>query len=143
MVLILPGSFEMSSEDGVINEKPVHIVTLSGFEMSSTEVTQELYKTVMGKNPSLFTWDSGLPVENVSWYDAVRFCNNLSKIEGFDPCYNQTTWDCDFSKNGFRLPTEAEWEYACRAGSTTYYSNGDSREDLDKIGWYSAIAVYH
>ncbi|GAI37571.1 unnamed protein product, partial [marine sediment metagenome] len=135
LVFISSGSFEMGSEDGYNYEKTVHTVTLSGFEMSRTEITQQLYKTVMGSNPSLFTWDIDLPVESVSWYDAVRFCNNLSKVKGYDLCYNETTWECDFSKNGFRLPTEAEWEYACRAGTTTKYASGDNYNDLLKIGW--------
>ena len=136
-VFIYPGSFKMGSEDGANNEEPVHTVTLSGFEMSRTEITQQLYKTVMGGNPSLYTWDSNLPVENVSWYEAVRFCNKLSEVEGYDVCYNETTWECDFSKNGFRLPTEAEWEYACRAGTTTKYWSGDNFNNLIKIGWFA------
>ena len=120
MVPIPAGSFQMGSYDGESDEKPTHTVTLSAFEMSSEEITQGQYKVVMGKNPSWFTGDNNLPVENVSWNDAVEFCRALSQNTG----------------SKFRLPTEAEWEDACRAGSVTYYYTGNSASDLGKAGWY-------
>lgn len=136
LVSIPAGTFQMGSDDGGDNEKPVHTVTLDySFEMSQTEITQEQYETIMGENPSSFS-GTNLPVETVSWYDAVTFCNNLSSSEGLQPCYNLTTWECDFSKNGYRLPTDAEWEYACRAGTTTKYYTGNSESDLARAGWY-------
>ncbi|MBA7591777.1 hypothetical protein ES708_33940 [subsurface metagenome] len=76
-----------------------------------------------------------IPVEQVSWQDAVKFCNKLSDTAGFDRCYNESTWECDFSKNGFRLPTEAEWEYACRAGTETMFYTGNTEDDLHRAGW--------
>jgi len=75
--------------------------------------------------------------EKVSWYDALKFCNRLSDATGLERCYNESTWACDFSRNGFRLPTEAEWEYACRAGTETDYFTGNSEADLGFAGWYS------
>jgi len=127
----------MGSTTGDNDEQPVHQVTVSAFQIGWYEITQAQYQAVIGSNPSYFTGDLNRPVEQVSWYDAVAFCNKLSKLAGLDSCYNLTTWACDFTKNGFRLPTEAEWEYACRAGTTTSFYTGDSEADMDKAGWYN------
>ena len=137
MVRIPGGSFLMGSEDGGGDEKPVNTVTLSGFEMSSTEITQAQYESVIGDNPSNFKLDNNRPVERVSWKDAITFCNKLSEKVGLGPCYNLTTGECDFSMSGFRLPTEAEWEYACRSESGLEYSLGDGESALDRVGWYA------
>lgn len=126
MVSIPAGTFLMGGE--LFVERPKHAVTVDAFEISATEITQEQYRLVTGINPSHSLTDIKLPVEQVSWYGAVRFCNKLSKLTDRDPCYDQDTWECDFSKNGFRLPTEAEWEFACRLGGAHDY--------LDKHGWY-------
>ena len=126
-------------------EKPVHFVSLPSFLMSIYEITQEQYQSVMDSNPAYFKFGDNYPVESVSWYDAMNFCNKLSDMAGFERCYNDTTYlfSCDFSKNGFRLPTEAEWEYACRVGTETEYytgndlgSDGWTSTDLDVAGWY-------
>ncbi|MBN2288677.1 MAG: SUMF1/EgtB/PvdO family nonheme iron enzyme [Candidatus Glassbacteria bacterium] len=135
MAYIPAGSFQMGSESNA-NYMPVHTVTLDGFQMSQTEITQAKYQEVVGSNPANFTGDDRRPVEMVSWYDAATFCNLLSEAAGLELCYDLSTWECDFTRDGFRLPTEAEWEYACRAGTTTEYYTGDSESDLDRSGWY-------
>ena len=140
------GSFQMGDETGDLWSgcRPVHSVTVSGFEMSVYEITQGQYKSVTGTSPS----DNGhgvgdnYPVNMVSWWDAIKYCNALSVKSRYQPCYNESTGDCDFSKNGFRLPTEAEWEYACRAGSRTRYNLGDVISDLDRAGWYENNSGY-
>ena len=141
MVSIPAGSFQMGGQDtsGIYiwdGCLPVHTVSLSAFEMSKYEITQCQYKAVIGSNPSYFTGDDNLPVEQVSWWDAIKFCNALSMQNGLQPCYDESTGYYDFNKNGYRLPSEAEWEYACRAGSTTKYNLGDATSDLDRAGWY-------
>jgi formylglycine-generating enzyme required for sulfatase activity len=131
LVYIPGGKFEMGSESGDKDELPLHIVNLNAFYMSAREINQKQYEAVMGSNPSEFHHDinTEMPVETVSWYDAIRFCNRLSEIAGFEKCYDENTWQCDFSKNGFRLPTEAEWEYAAKAGG-----QGDFQREEFKAG---------
>jgi formylglycine-generating enzyme required for sulfatase activity len=149
MVFIPAGTFEMGNRgtfSGLSWEKPVHTVTISrDFLMSKYEVTQKQYEEVMGTNPSNFKGEN-LPVETVSWYDAVEYCNKLSEKEGLDKCYSGsgTSIECDWNANGYRLPTEAEWEYAAKAGTITDFYSGNLMNDacspidgnLDSIGWY-------
>jgi formylglycine-generating enzyme required for sulfatase activity len=137
MVRINGGSFMMgspASEAGRQSNEVQHQVTVSGFYLGKYEVTQKEYQAVMGTNPSNRKGDN-LPVERVTWYDAVNYCNARSRNEGLTPAYTvsgeNVTWDR--STNGYRLPTEAEWEYACRAGTTTPYSSGSS---VDGAAWY-------
>jgi formylglycine-generating enzyme required for sulfatase activity len=108
-------------------EGPQHQVMVNSFYMGKYEVTQAEYEAVMGTNPSWFS-GSNRPVEMVSWYDAVEFCNRLSQSEGLTPAYtiNGTNVTCNWNANGYRLPTEAEWEYACRACTTTPFSTGSN-----------------
>ncbi len=108
--------------DNFPNEHPAHAVTLTQpFYMGKYDVTQEQYQAVIGTNPSNFIGKDN-PVEQVSWDDARAFCKKVTE---------QT-------KDGVRLPTEAEWEYACRAGTTTEFYSGDLDSDLDRVAWYSA-----
>lgn len=111
MVLVPAGTFMMGSPDelGDDEERPQHRVTVQSFYMGKYEVTQAQYRAVMGTNPSHFKGDN-LPVENVSWNDAKEFCRKLSQMTGKE----------------YRLPSEAEWEYACRAGTATAFAFGDS-----------------
>jgi formylglycine-generating enzyme required for sulfatase activity len=140
LVLLPGGSFEMGSKIGDKDEQPIHEVTISPFLIDRHEVPQNLYAAIaknhpgLVDNPSRFK-DPDRPVEMVSWIDAVLFCNERSRQEGLKSCYDEETGKCDFSANGYRLPTEAEWEYACRAGSTTDFSYGANPADLTKYGW--------
>ena len=138
MIQIPGGSFLMGSDAKYATwvEQPVHEVELDGFWMSRTQVTQEQYEIIMGNNPSHFSGFENLPVEQVSWFDAASFCNRLSDQAGFDRCYDVESWECDFDANGFRLPTEAEFEYAARAGSGTKFWSGDGYYDLSRIAWF-------
>jgi len=148
-VTIPAGTFQMGDIQNFTSytwDKPVHSVTLTSFEMSVYEITQGQYQAVTMTNPSYFDAGDNYPVEQVSWEDAVKFCNALSEAAGFEKCYNERTWACDFSKNGFRLPTDAEWEYACRAGTETFFYTGNdlssdhdvnTSKDLDRAAWYN------
>jgi len=116
------------------NEGPQRQVTVSSFYIAEFPVTQAEYQVVMEANPSHFK-DSNLPVEQVSWFDAIEYCNKRSIREGFTPVYSRTgdivIWNRQ--ANGYRLPTEAEWEYACRAGTKTPFYSGTL---VDEAGWY-------
>ncbi len=133
MVELAGGSFIMGDENEI--DATPHEVILSPFYIDKNLVTQEAYEKVMGDNPS--RWKAGdNPVEQVRWSDAVKYCNKRSKLEGLEPCYDLENWQCNFSANGYRLPTEAEWEYACRAGTKTAYYFGDSPSKLSDHAWF-------
>ena len=138
MVLLPGGAFIMGDENGDVDETP-HEVTVGPFAIDKFEVTQEEYERVMGKNPSKVKGRKN-PVEQVRWSDAVRYCNERSRLEGLEPAYDLETWTCRFDANGYRLPTEAEWEYAARAGTTTAYSFGDPEAKLPQHAWFEANA---
>ncbi len=133
LVWVAPGRFLMGSESGEENERPVHEVQLTkGFWMGKTPVTQEQWERVMGTNPSEFKCGKILglfggkthpkhPVESVSWGDCQQFMKEINRR---------------VPAGGFRLPTEAQWEYACRAGSTAAYCFGDGESRLDEYAWY-------
>jgi formylglycine-generating enzyme required for sulfatase activity len=164
LINVAGGSFSRSGQT----------VNLSGFKLAETEVTQSLYATVMGANPSYHaatgttggttgsaTDTATRPVENVSWYGAIAFCNRLSLLEGLTPAYsiggltnpdswgiipaaNNQSWNAvalDPAADGYRLPTEAQWEYAYRAGTTSAYYWGDDVNAAAAYAWYSATSV--
>jgi formylglycine-generating enzyme required for sulfatase activity len=121
--LIPAGEFQMGSANGSDDERPVHTVRISKpFYLGLHEVTQGQWETVMGSNPSKFKGDTNRPVETVSWEDVQKFIDKLNAREG---------------GTKYRLPTEAEWEYAARAGSKTAYSFGDDSSQLGKYAWFS------
>jgi formylglycine-generating enzyme required for sulfatase activity len=138
MALVEGGSFQMGSSSGYGIEEPVHEVTVSSFYMGKYEVTQKEWVELMGSNPSNFKGDK-LPVEMVSWHEAIEYCNKRSLKEGLIPAYRGGRDDvtCDFNATGYRLPTEAEWEYAARGGNKDYisyeYAGGNS---VDAVAWY-------
>ena len=146
LILVEGGSFEMgrTSGRGDRYEKPVHSVTVSSFYMSKYEVTFEEYDEFCDDTgreyPDAEGWGRGSrPVINVEWYDAVKYCNWLSEKEGLTPCYSGSgeNISCNFNANGYRLPTEAEWEYAAKGGNNHdgyEYSGSNTAGD---VGWYS------
>ena len=169
MVLIPPGSFTMGSPESEqghrANESPQHPVRITKpFWLGAYEITQAEYESVMGKNPSAFSpkgsfakYVAGLdakrlPVDEVSWYDAVEFCNRLSKREGLPAFYRlsdakpKEPWrEVEvLGGHGYRLPTEAEWEYACRAGTTTRFSVGEQLDSTQaQIGGRIPVEGQH
>jgi formylglycine-generating enzyme required for sulfatase activity len=167
MVWIQGGTFTMGSpanEPGHWDQEIQHSVTLTGFYMGKYPVTQAQYQAIMGSNPSDFTTSSGgdnpanRPVEKVSWYDAIVFCNKLSMEKDLSPAYsingstdptawgpvptsNDATWDAVTvvaGSNGYRLPTEAQWEYACRAGTTAAFNWGTDTVSSTQANFYGS-----
>jgi formylglycine-generating enzyme required for sulfatase activity len=141
LMLIPAGEFQMGSpdsdNDASADEKPQHRVRITRpFYLGVTEVTQGQYRAITGENPSHFKGSDDLPVEQVSWNDAIAFCNKLSEREGLKPYYQ--SGGAQSGGDGYRLPTEAEWEYACRAGATTRFCSGDADASLGEYAWFYA-----
>lgn len=129
LILVNGGSFSMGSPESERQrheDEIYHTVTISSFYVDPYEVTQRDYRQIIGKNPSHFDGDD-LPVDSVTWYDAVTYCNRLSESKGFNPVYsidgNTVSWDRN--AHGYRLLTEAEWEYVARSGTTTVFNTGN------------------
>jgi acetoin utilization deacetylase AcuC-like enzyme/formylglycine-generating enzyme required for sulfatase activity len=136
MIVIPGGSFEMGSKGASPDEMPVHKASISPFWMDRCEVVQEEFRKYQLPDPSHFK-GAKQPLDQINWTDAALYCNERSRAEGLEPCYDERTWECNFAANGYRLPTEAEWEYACRAGSGTQYSFGNSAGTLKDYAWYT------
>lgn len=136
MVKIPAGWFEMGSNGDLPDESPAHKVWLDSFFMDRYEVTQEQFRKLQISDPSHFK-NPRRPVEQVNWTDGLVYCNERSRAEGLEPCYDEETLECNFQANGYRLPTEAEWEYACRAGTNTKYFFGNSVNRLQEYAWVS------
>jgi len=133
MVLIPAGTFSMGADVGPKDEAPAHDVEIDAFLIDRTEVTQAQYARVYSSNGS--HWKGPvLPVESISWIQAAMYCNERSEAEGLEPCYRDDA-TCNFEATGYRLPTEAEWEYACRAGAKGGYSFGDDPGLLGQYAW--------
>ncbi len=140
MVLIPAGTFAMGSDKGTPDEAPVHKVSVSSFWIDRYEVVQEEFRKYQRPDPSHFK-GARQPLEQINWTDAASYCNDRSRADGLEPCYDEKTWACNFNANGYRLPTEAEWEYACRAGTTTQYSFGNSSGSLKDYAWHAENAA--
>jgi formylglycine-generating enzyme len=145
MRVVPTGTFTMGSpatEEGRDGDERQHRVVIhTAFAISVTEVTQAQYQRVMGTNPSIFRGQGERPIENVSWFEAIEYCNRLSDLEGLERCYemdgDDVTWPKGVACTGYRLPTEAEWEYAARADSAFVYAGGD---DLERVAWHKGNA---
>ena len=137
MLEIRPGAFVMGSpedEEGRLSRERLHEVRITrSFALSRTPVTQGVYGRVMGSNPASIEGED-LPVVDVSWFDAVAFCNRLSELEGLRPAYRIEGEEVEWIEgaDGYRLPTEAEWEYAARAGTQEVWAGTSSKEELPR-----------
>ena len=143
-------------EEGTFNNGTSD-VTVSSFYIDKYELTQAEYQAVMGVNPSYYTSVTNGPVEQVSWFNAIEYCNRRSMQERLDPCYSYSTYgtnpdnwpsgwntdpvnhtnvSCNWSANGYRLPTEMEWMFAARGGNQTHNYTYSGSNDIDAVAWY-------
>ena len=166
MILVEGGEFTMGSNSGVPEEKPAHKVTVSSFYIAEAEVTVAEYKAYVAATGATMPdppdkewldshthtkmlyassgkgwwgWSPKFPMHNVNWYDAVKYCNWLSAKNGLTKCYTQNAdggWDLDRSANGYRLPTEAEWEFAARGGNKSAKTKYSGSNNINEVAWY-------
>jgi formylglycine-generating enzyme required for sulfatase activity len=138
MVFIPAGTFTMGSAAGNADEGPAHQVSVSPFVMDATPVTNEMFAKAQLPNPSHWQDSPKQPVEQVPWHTAREYCDERSRAEGLRPCYDEkkAEWSCDYSASGYRLPTEAEWEYAAKAGKDGGYDFG-SKDNLAQYAWFA------
>ena len=137
MLRVEGGSFQMGSTNGETNESPVHSVTVSSFYIGKYPVTQKEWFEIMGSNPSYFKGDKR-PIESIDWYQAIDFCNKLSQKEGLTPAYKvslHTYISCNWQADGYRLPTEAEWEFAARGGNLSKGYEYSGSDYTYEVGW--------
>jgi formylglycine-generating enzyme required for sulfatase activity len=142
MISLPDGEFLMGSDRGNADEAPAHRVKVSAFLIDKFEVTHEMFARAQLPNPSHWQDNPRKPVERVRWRDAKQYCNERSLLEKLKPCYNEKSadFDCDYTANGYRLPTEAEWEYACRAGTDAPYDFGTA-DKLRQFAWFADNAT--
>ncbi len=149
MVSIPSGAFMMGSpsdEEGRDADETRHKEVISeSFFIGKHEITQAQWQAVMNSNPAgNYGVGRDHPVYFVSWFDALEFCNRLSELKGLSPVYDEDTWEIKPYANGFRLPTEAEWEYACRAGTSTRFYWGDDPDcsETTAFAWHAANSFW-
>jgi formylglycine-generating enzyme required for sulfatase activity len=135
MAAVPGGSFRMGSGRQGAGESPAHAVMVDPFLIDRYEVTQQEYEKYVIGNPSKFKAPKN-PVERVRWVEAALYCNARSAAEGLQPCYDEKTFTCDFNSNGYRLPTEAEWEFAARADTNSEYCFGSDERRLGDYAWF-------
>lgn len=137
MIKINGGTFKMGSNEGDKEESPEHEVTIRDFSISKYLITQNIWTILMKSNPSYYK-NAQAPVENISLPEVFRFCNIISQIHQLETCYSENAQEvqCNFNNNGYRLPTEAEWEFAARGGnlSKNYLYSGSNNPD--EVAWY-------
>ena len=141
MIYLPSGEYLMGSAQGSADESPPHKVQVSGFAIDRFEVTHAMWAKAQLPNPSHWQDSPNQPVERVRWRDAKQYCNERSLLEKLKPCYNEKTmdWDCDYTANGYRLPTEAEWEFAARAGADAA-ADFSQPDKLRQFAWFAANA---
>jgi formylglycine-generating enzyme required for sulfatase activity len=149
MVMVEGGTFKMSPKENAVDPKTkkkiVYDITVSSFEMAKFEVTVADWKAYTSANkismparPS-WGWNDDYPMTNISWTDAIKYCNWLSKVNNLKPAYSKKDekYICDFSADGYRLPSEAEWEYAAKGGNKSQNFAYSGSNDLEMIAWYA------
>ncbi|MCF7912112.1 MAG: formylglycine-generating enzyme family protein [Candidatus Cloacimonetes bacterium] len=139
MILLPAGDFEMGCclEDSNLNEQPVHNVHVSSFYMSKYEITQKEFRHIIGTVPENgYGIGDNYPAFGITWELAMQYCNDRSEAENLQPCFNLADSTCNWSANGYRLPTEAEWEYAARyAGADSLYKFSGC-DDVFEVAWF-------